>query len=287
MVVMPAMMPQPQDRSPTGAPRAGLPRDLCAVVLAAGEGRRLRPLSLVRPKPLCPVGGVPLLDLAIARARTATAAVAVNVHHARAALEDHLAATNAARVAAGAGGPVHVSVEPDEALGTAGALAHLRSWIDGRGVLVLNGDTWTPGDLGAAAAGWDRERVRVLVVGDDRLWPPDRPTSRLAGSFMPWSEVARLEPVPSGLWEVSWRARHAEGRVEVVHWDGPSIDCGTPARYLAANLDASGGAPVVGEGARVDGTLVRSVVWAGATVRRGETLVDAVRAGDSVTVLVR
>jgi CTP:molybdopterin cytidylyltransferase MocA len=205
MVVMPAMMPQPPDRSPTGAPGAGLPGDLCAVVLAAGEGRRLRPLSLVRPKPLCPVGGLPLLDLAIARARTATTAVAVNVHHARAALEDHLAATNAARVAAGAGGPVHVSVEPDEALGTAGALAHLRSWIDGRGVLVLNGDTWTPGDLGAAAAGWDRERVRVLVVGDDRLWPPDRPTSRLAGSFMPWSEVARLEPVPSGLWEVGSR----------------------------------------------------------------------------------
>jgi hypothetical protein len=109
----------------------------------------------------------------------------------------------------------------------------------------------------------------------------------MAGSFMPWSEVARLEPVPSGLWEVSWRARHAEGRVEVVRWDGPSIDCGTPARYLAANLAASGGAPVVGEGARVDGTLVRSVVWPGATVRRGETLIDAVRAGDSVTVLVR
>ena len=44
---------------------------------------------------------------------------------------------------------------------------------------------------------------------------------------------------------------------------------------------------MLGEGARVDGTLVRSVVWPGATVRRGETLVDAVRAGDSVTVLVR
>jgi CTP:molybdopterin cytidylyltransferase MocA len=286
MVAMPAMMPQPHDRSTTGA-RGALPGDLCAVVLAAGEGRRLRPLSLVRPKPLCPVGGVPLLDLAIARARTATAAVAVNVHHHRAALEDHLAAANAARAAGGSGGPVHVSVEPDEALGTAGALARLRPWIDGRGVLVLNGDTWTPGDLGAVAADWDRERVRVLVVGDDRLRPADRPTSRLAGSFMPWSEVARLQPVPSGLWEASWRARQAEGRVDVVRWDGPSIDCGTPARYLAANLVASGGGPVVGEGARIDGTLVRSVVWAGASVRRGEALVDAIRASDHVTVLVR
>jgi N-acetyl-alpha-D-muramate 1-phosphate uridylyltransferase len=37
----------------------------------------------------------------------------------------------------------------------------------------------------------------------------------------------------------------------------------------------------------VSGEVVRSVVWPGASVRRGERLVDAVRAGDDVTVLVR
>ena len=267
------MMPQADERLPT---------DVCAVVLAAGEGRRLLPLTRVRPKPLCPVGGEPLVDLAVARARTATDAVAVNVHHQRAAIEEHLAAG-----AAGPLGPVQLSVEHGEALGTAGALAQLRPWIDGRGVLVLNSDTWAPGDLAAATAGWDRERVRLLVAGDDRLRPPDRPTSKLAGAFMPWSEVADLAPVPSGLWEVSWRAQHARGRIDVVRWDGPCLDCGTPARYLGANLAASGGAPVVAEDARVEGTVVRSVVWPGAWVRRGEALVDAVRTDDNVTVLVR
>lgn len=264
-------MPQGPDAHPT---------DVCALVLAAGEGRRLRPLTRLRPKPLCPVGGRPLLDLAVDRARTATAAVAVNVHHGRAAIEQHLAA-------APGGAGVHVSVEEEEALGTAGAVAHVRDWIDGRGVLVLNGDTWAPGELAAATAGWDRERVRLLVAGDDRLRPPERPTSPIAAAYLPWAEVARLQPVPSGLWEASWRALHAAGRLDVVRWDGPCLDCGTPARYLAANLASSEGAPVVGEGCVVEGTVVRSVLWPGTTVRRGEVLVDAVRADHGLTVLVR
>lgn len=41
--------------------------EVCAVVLAAGEGRRLRPLTERTPKALCPVGNVPLLELALAR----------------------------------------------------------------------------------------------------------------------------------------------------------------------------------------------------------------------------
>jgi N-acetyl-alpha-D-muramate 1-phosphate uridylyltransferase len=271
MVVMPAMMPHPPQGRPT---RADDCADVCAVVLAAGEGRRLRPLTWIRPKPLCPVGGIPLLDLALARARTATDAVAVNVHHQREAIEAHLAADAE---------PVHVSVEDRQALGTAGALAYLRDWIDGRGVLVLNGDTWAPGSLGELTDSWDRERVRVLVAGDRDL----RPTSRVAAAWMPWPEVARLDAVPSGLWESSWRDRRAEGRVDVVPGDGPCLDCGTPARYLAANLAASGGEPVIGEGATVEGHIERAVVWPGARVRSGEQLVDAVRACDTVTVLVR
>jgi N-acetyl-alpha-D-muramate 1-phosphate uridylyltransferase len=274
MVVMPAIMPQGRD---------ALPTDVCALVLAAGEGRRLRPLTCLRPKPLCPVGGRPLLDLAVERARTATAAVAVNVHHGRDAIEAHLAGEPGGTAEA----RIHVSVEEPEALGTAGAVARLRDWIAGRGVVVLNGDTWAPGDLAAATAGWDRERVRLLVAGDDRLWPPERPASPIAGAFLPWTQVARLEPVPSGLWEASWHAQHAAGRLDVVRWDGPCLDCGTPARYLAANLASSEGAPVIGEGCVVEGMVVRSVLWPGTRVRRGEVLVDAVRAGDGVTVLVR
>jgi MurNAc alpha-1-phosphate uridylyltransferase len=265
MVVMPAMMPQPTGPYPT---------DVCAVVLAAGEGVRMRPLTRLRPKVLCPVGDEALVDLALARVRTALGpdgAVAVNVCHGREAVEAHVA------------GRAHVSVEEGEALGTAGALGLLRPWIDGRGVLVLNGDTWAPGDLAGFLAGWDRSRVRVLVAGEDRLGPD----SRIAGALMPWPEVSGLAPEPTGLWEVSWRDRLAEGRVEVVRWDGRWVDCGTPAQYLAANLAASGGASVVGEGARVEGKVDHSVVWPGARVRPGESLAYGIRADDYVTVLVR
>ena len=85
--------------------------DLAAVVLAAGAGTRLRPLTWLRPKALCPVENVPLVDFAIGWARAVTSAVAVNVHHGRQLMESHLS------------GRVHLSVEEPEVLGTAGGVA--------------------------------------------------------------------------------------------------------------------------------------------------------------------
>lgn len=246
---------------------------LCGVVLAAGEGRRLHPLTLVRPKPLCPVDNVPLIDHALARVAAVTSDIAVNVHFGREAIEHHLD-----------GQPIHVSVEDPVLLGTAGALGQLRPWIAGRPVAVVNADTWCPGSsLAAASATWDHERVRLLVVGEDRL----RPTSRVAGALLPWTEVAALEPEPSGLYEASWARLAAEDRLDVRRWDGPWADCGTPASYLAANLAASGGASVIGKDAVVAGVVERSVVWPRAEVAAGEHLVDAIRATARVTVLVR
>ena len=251
--------------------------DLAAVVLAAGAGTRLRPLTRLRPKPLCPVAGVALVDHGIARVRPVAAGVAVNVHHHRAAMEAHLA---------GAG--VHVSVEEHEALGTAGALGHLRSWLDGRDVVVTNGDAWMDGfDAARFAEGWDRSRIRLLVTRDeDRAdFPDDR---RYAGvCLLPWPDVERLEPVPTGLFELVWRDALAAGRVEMVDLDGVFYDCGTPRDYLAANLAATGGAASIGEGATVAGTVERSVVWPGAVVYEAERLVDGIKATELVTVLVR
>jgi len=86
---------------------------------------------------------------------------------------------------------------------------------------------------------------------------------------------------------VSWLALRAASRLDVVRGEGPCLDCGTPARYLAANLAATGGSSAVGAGATVEGTVERSVVWAGAQVDRREHLVDAVRTDDGQTVLVR
>ena len=244
---------------------------MVGVVLAAGRGTRLRPLTRLRPKALCPVGNVPLVDLALERVRPAVDEVAVNLHHGRRTLDRHLAQD------------VHRSIEEDEPLGTAGALGNLRSWIDGRGTLVVNADAWCPGSLASFVDGWDGERIRLLIPGGDEL----RPDSRIAGALMPWADVAGIEPEPSGLFEVSWRAAHAARRLEVVRHDGPFVDCGTAQEYLQANLLASGGESAVEPGAVVEGKIDRCVVWSDARVHAGESLTCGIRARGGLTVLPR
>jgi NDP-sugar pyrophosphorylase family protein len=245
---------------------------LAGVVLAAGAGTRLRPLTYLRPKALCPVANAALLDRALEAVRPLTAGVAVNVHHGRTLMEAHLADRS-----------VHLSVEEPKALGTAGALGRLRPWVDGRAVLVANADAWRDGNLGSLVDGWDGERIRLLVVRDDRR--NDFGPWRYAGAaLLPWSVVRELQPEPSGLYEVCWGAAWEAGRLDLALHDGGCFDCGTTADYLAANLAANGGASVVGEGAVVEGELVRSVVWPGGRVAAGERLVDAVRVWDDLTV---
>lgn len=248
-----------------------MPAELAAVVLAAGAGTRLRPLTDLRPKALCPVANVPLVDLALDRARAVTADVAVNVHHGRALLEAHLS------------GRVHLSIEEPEALGTAGALGRLREWIGGRPTLVVNADAWHRTDLSALVRGWDGERPRLLVV-DEPARGDFGPWRYCGAALMPWAEVRGLAATPSGLYEACWARRWAAGGLELVPAPGPYFDCGTAPDYLDANMAASGGRSVVGPGAVVEGQLVRSVVWSGAVVRAGERLVECIRAGEHLTV---
>lgn len=253
---------------------------LAGVVLAAGAGTRLRPLTRLLPKALCPVGDRPLVDHALDRLAPHVDALAVNVHHGRDLMEAHLRGD-------GHRHRPHLSVEPDRARGTAGALGLLRGWIDGRPTLVTNADAWLPADLSVLVSGWDGVRVRLLCVEDPARG--DFGTLRYSGAcLLPWSEVAPLGEEPAGLYEVSWRGAIAEGRADLVVHEGSFVDCGTPGDYLAANMDASGGESVVGAGARLGQgcELVRTVVWPGAEVAPGERLVDAVRAG-GLTVLVR
>ena len=250
---------------------------LAGVVLAAGAGSRLRPLTYLRPKALCPVGGRPLVDLALDRLAPLTSAVAVNVHHGATAMDAHLPEV------------VRRSFEEPEALGTAGALGLLRSWIDGRDVVVANADAWLPPtlDLAGFHVGWDRERVRLLCVDDPQR--ADFGSARYCGvALMPARLVERLETTTSGLYEVCWREEAAAGRLDLVVHPGPFVDCGSPVDYLRANLLASGGDNVIGAGAVVDprAHLERAVVWDGSVVEAGEVLVDAIRAG-TLTVLVR
>ncbi|MEV4387955.1 sugar phosphate nucleotidyltransferase [Micromonospora sp. NPDC049580] len=279
---------------------AGGPADLCAVVLAAGEGTRLRPLTARVPKALCPVGNVALLDRALARLAglglSGPARVAVNACY----LAD--------QVVAHVGDRAHLSVEPGDPLGTAGGVANLRDWIGGRPVLVGNADAYLadpatpPGpDVAALLDGWDGESVRLL--GQPAADP--RAPGTFAGhcftgfSLLPWRLVRDLPVVFSDLVRAVWRPAEAAGALEVVPYPGTFYDTGTPADYLAANLHAASGdvlvdpaatvtgrcvESVVGAGARVDGDVRRTVVWPGALVRSGERLHDAIRFGDAGTV---
>ena len=262
--------------------------DLAGVALAAGAGTRLAPITEAVPKPLCPVANRALLDLALDRLATVGAAPAVNAHH------------HGRDIRAAVGERAHVVEEHPEALGTAGALANLRRWIDGRPVVVVNGDTWCPGSLAPLVEGWDGERIRVLVPGGGDFGP----RSPIVGALMPWPDVRGLPVTPTGLYEVSWRAAHEAGRLEVVPHEGPWVDCGGPSDLLKANRDAMDGESVIdpsasiagmvtvsaiGAGATVLGDAHGSVVFAGAVVGEGEVLRGAIRwtdaAGRPATVI--
>jgi hypothetical protein len=92
---------------------------------------------------------------------------------------------------------------------------------------------------------------------------------------------------PLGLSNGLWWPAQAAGRLDALAGDGLLVPCDTPREYLVANLLASGGVTVVGEGAVVDGVAERCVLWDGVRVSAGEVLVDAIRASNEVTVLVR
>ena len=180
---------------------------------------------------------------------------------------------------------VHLSIESPDALGTAGGVGNLRDWIDGRGVLVRNADAWSPDDLDALVSGWDGERVRLLVVRGPGAQPGDFGPWRYAGAcLLPPRVVAALPATAAGLYEVCWRHEDAAGRLDLCPSEATFIDCGTPGDYLAANLDWSGGASVIGEDAEVLGTVERCVVWPGGFVGSDEHLVDAIRVGRDLTV---
>jgi mannose-1-phosphate guanylyltransferase/MurNAc alpha-1-phosphate uridylyltransferase len=179
---------------------------------------------------------------------------------------------------------VHVSVEVDEALGTAGALGRLRDWIAGDAAVITNADALTAPDMTELLDGWDGERIRLLVAFDEHEPDFDGMWRYAGGCVMPWAAIEGLAERPSDLYTERWGPAHDQGVLELVPTRWGFTDCGTPLHYLAANLLVSGGESVVGDGAVVDGALESSVVWPGARVERDEHLRFAIRLPDGRTV---
>lgn len=133
-----------------------------AMVMAAGLGKRMRPLTATRPKPLVPVAGKPLIDHVFDHLRSAGVKRAVvNVHYLADALEAHLRA-RAADI------DVVVSDERAQLLETGGGLVKARPLLGEEPFLCINSDSlWVDGptdSIRALANAWDGGRMDVLLL---------------------------------------------------------------------------------------------------------------------------
>ncbi|MPS29258.1 MAG: nucleotidyltransferase family protein [Alcaligenaceae bacterium] len=221
-----------------------------AMILAAGRGERMRPLTDTVPKPLLPAGGKPLIVWHIERlARAGLRDIVVNHAWLGARIEEALGDGSRWDVR------LRYSAEPT-ALETAGGIRQALPLLGGEPFLVINGDIWTDWDPAlaqAAAADLSRQDHLAWLVlvanpahhpaGDFRLAPSGQvqdgePRLTFAGigvyqpalfAGLPAGEPARLAPL--------LRTAMAAGRAGGMRHDGRWTDVGTPRRL--ADLDAS------------------------------------------------
>lgn len=104
-----------------------------AIVLAAGFGTRLRPLTLVQPKPLLPIWGVPMLERILSMLESwGVEEIAVNAHWQAEKIRSYVVARKGVA-------KITVSEEP-EILGTGGVLNPLKYWLGTDPFWLINGD---------------------------------------------------------------------------------------------------------------------------------------------------
>jgi mannose-1-phosphate guanylyltransferase len=133
---------------------------LTAVVLAAGMGTRLRPLSYQVPKPLFPILNRPLLGLILAQLEAAG--------FRRLAINTHYRADDISRFVESYGPPdseVFISYEP-EILGTGGGLRQLAAFLGEAPFLVINSDILTDLDFAAAYRGHRQDALATMILHD-------------------------------------------------------------------------------------------------------------------------
>lgn len=221
-----------------------------AFILAAGFGTRLLPLTRVVPKPLLPLGGIPMLDRALAMVKAwGVRDVVINLHHGADKILQHLLARQPD------GLTINLSFEPD-ILGTGGALVkaswffkgHEPFWIvnadvaadvDGRPIAraFRSGKTiaaaWLIGDRGPRTV----ECCRGVITNFASKHPGAPGTFTFSGvhlvdprilKYLPTEGFASIVPAYERAMKDGWRVAGVE--VAKSYW----ADIGNPAQYLDA-----------------------------------------------------
>lgn len=255
-----------------------------ALILTAGHGRRLDPLTRLVAKPAVPVAGRALVERALAwLGRSGVHDVVLNLHH----KPDTITAI------VGDGSHLGLRVRYSwerELLGSAGGPRHALPLLDAPAFVIANGDTLCDIDVAALVAAHERSRAGVTMAvtanpAQDRyngieLGPDGRvrcfvprghqqPTWHFVGVQVVNADVfaSLADGVPaetvSGLYQDRLTAHG-----DVFGWktDAPFIDIGTPRDYLEANRRLSSGP-------------LRSVVWPDAEIADGADLDGCIVAG--------
>jgi MurNAc alpha-1-phosphate uridylyltransferase len=218
-----------------------------AMILAAGRGERLRPLTERMPKPLVEVGGETLLGRHLARlARAGFAHAVVNV--------SHLAEQIVTRFGDGAGEGIRIEWSREaEPLETAGGIAQARALLGEAPFLLVNADIWCDYDFARLQGFALGARLAHLVLVPNPPWHPAGDFSLADGKVgsapsprYTYAGISVLSPrLVEGIAAGSkaqlaplWRAAAARGEVSGELFEGYWNDVGTPDRLsaLAARL---------------------------------------------------
>ncbi|RQW46018.1 nucleotidyltransferase family protein [Novosphingobium sp. LASN5T] len=218
-----------------------------AMVMAAGIGKRMRPLTATRPKPLVRVAGKPLIDYALDKLEEAGVARAVvNVHYLPDQIEAYLEQRQHPAIS--------ISDERDALLETGGGMIRALPLIDADPFFCVNSDNiWLDGPrnaFGALSDAWDPEKMDALLLlvnharafnyqglGDFHLDQEGRITRRRPGRIAPFIYTGLqivshrlLRDAPEGSFStgVLWNRAIAEGRLHGVSHTGLWYEVGEP-----------------------------------------------------------
>ena len=218
------------------------------MILAAGRGERMRPLTDKTPKPLLEVCGKPLIQYHIEALRDAGFKDLV-INHA------HLGYQIVERLGDGAQFGVHIdySAEPEGALETGGGIKRALPLLGERAFLVINADIWT--DYPYQQLNREPEGLAHLVLIENPAHNPEgdfqlkgrqvaaEGDCRLTFSGIGVYQRELFTDSPDGAFPLAPLLRRAmqAGRVSGERFRGRWVDIGTPQRLAELNRELLGG----------------------------------------------